>query len=250
MDGGQGSDYILSGLIVCKNCGYSYHGHRRYNSSGTQYRYYEDSGFNLHGDAVCTRTSIPADAIEKFIVNKLDAKISRIIDKDRLRSLVAEKLMSMSCSANTHPSNGHEYQLEEVERKLTNLTAALENGADFAPIIARMKALEKKKQQLELALGSASYSIKKPIDVDQAVGEIVNLADSALATVRDSSPQQAKQALRHFVNRVEVDPLKKIATFFVYKIPRTSPTYNSVVPVYSCRRPDSNRHAPFRSKGF
>ena len=63
--------YLLSGLIVCEQCGAAYVGHTSTNSKGYSSRYYVCG--NRYRTRTCSAPNINADEIETFVVQNLKA---------------------------------------------------------------------------------------------------------------------------------------------------------------------------------
>ncbi len=68
------------------------------------------------------------------------------------------------------------------------------------------------------------------------------MSNHTLRQLKSKSPLVVKEAIKMFVDRVEIDPFERNATVFVHKVPRVSTTYNNAVSVNKCRRSDLNRH--------
>ena len=238
---GGSSDYLLSGMIVCKECGYNFHGHRKNNGFGKTYRYYDDSGYRTHGDSVCKQTSVPADGLEQFLLTKLDKKIPQMINPIRLKKLIRSKL---SRSVESKPDSLKELRelIASTDTNLENLTTALEAGGDFDSILKRMSNLRREKVKLEAEQSQLTAKTKPVLDIDKAVEEISRLSSSAISKLHSKHPRSVKGAIGEFLDRVEIDRKSKTATFFVYEIPNVSKTYEDTMSVKTCRRSESNRH--------
>jgi hypothetical protein len=239
--GGANTDYLLSGLVICSQCGYNLHGHRKYNGYGRTYRYYEDSGHNLHGNSVCRQLSIPAEILEGFILKSLDKAAAEMTDPVRLKALIQQKLADRQDNG-LGESQQIESRLREIGVKLENLTKAVEAGGQFESILARMSDLGREQVRLRAELGSSQKQAVSPGDLDAAVSEILKLSTRAFALLSGDRPQTVKEGLRHLVDRVEVNPREKTATYFVSRIPALPAKFDDFVSVKSCRRSDLNRH--------
>lgn len=238
---GASSDYLLSGLVVCSQCGYNLHGHRKNNGCGRTYRYYEDSGHNLHGNSVCRQLVIPAETLESFILQSLDGAAPEMTDPLRLKARIQKKLADRQ-NTGTGASQQIENKLREIGIKLENLTKADEAGGQFESILTRMSDLRSEGDRLRAELSAVRKQEVSSADLDAAVSEILKLSVGAFAMLSGNRPQTVKEGLRHFVDRIEVNPREKTATYFVRRIPALPAKFDSFVSVNSCRRPESNRH--------
>ena len=66
----NGSDYLLSGLVVCAGCGRHFCGTRATGRNAT-YRYYTCGGRQRYGRATCDADRLPADALDAAVVDQL-----------------------------------------------------------------------------------------------------------------------------------------------------------------------------------
>ncbi len=233
------SAYLLSGLIKCSNCNYNFHGHTR-TVSGKKYHYYEDSGFNLHGKAVCSQTMIPRDKIEQFILAHLDAKKNMVVDEKRLRSLLTQRLKRAG-KQEAKAGQNERLRVKQIDRKIENLKDSLEQGVDIKFVKDRLEKLDAEKLQIEREMQRSDCKAEPTVDVETEVEKLMELSKDAFMKLGSDHPQRMKDALRVFVDRVEVDPGKRKATFYVNKIPSGTRAWGDNLSVTSCRRSDLNR---------
>jgi DNA invertase Pin-like site-specific DNA recombinase len=228
------SRYLLSGLIKCGNCGYNFHGHLR-TSNGKKYAYYEDSGFNLHGKSTCVQTMIPKEKIERFILAELQRRANIIIDKDRLKGLIQDRIRGLFDPQND-PTGDIQNQIVDVNRRMENLKDSLEQGVNIRFVSDRLNGLECERKRLEkekAEIGSRQMPLN---NIEGVVEELLSLSDNAITSLSSDNPQIIKDGLRVFVDRVEVNPLNRKATIFVNKIPSLSITCEGILSVNECRR--------------
>ena len=217
---GASSDYLLSGLVACSQCGYNLHGHKKNNGFGKTYRYYEDSGHNLHGNSVCRQLVIPAELLEGYILKKLDDAISKMTDPVRLKALIRQRIADRLDSS-AGQGQQIEARLREIGLKLENLTKAVEAGGQFESILTRMADLREEQERLRAELLSAKKLAVSSDDLDAAVTEILGLSSKAFALLSENRPQAVKEGLRQFLDRVEVNPTHKDG--HILRTPHPSP---------------------------
>lgn len=70
---GARSPYLLTGLIKCARCGYSFQGdtHRR-----TGWRSYQCGGYLRAGHSICQRATVPAERIETWVVEEMGKRLA------------------------------------------------------------------------------------------------------------------------------------------------------------------------------
>jgi len=228
------SSYLLSGLIKCSNCGYNFHGHTR-SVNGKKYRYYEDSGFNLHGDSTCIQTMIRGDKIEKFILAALGQNINKVVNKRKLTDLMKKRL---ECHLNPDNTLVQEIkrQIEDTDNRIENLKDSLEKGVDIKFIADRLKKLDLKKTRLEEELRSSMQQSLHADDLGDVIQQLLDVLENSFDLLGSSNPQLMKTGLRALIDRVEVDPYKKKALFYVNQIPRGTKAYDDFLSVSLCRR--------------
>ncbi len=213
------SPYLLTGLIKCVNCGYSYHGHV-HRRNGVSYHYYEDSGFGLHGKSVCSQSMIPKDSIESFIKGQILQHILPTLDINRLRHEIEVRLSSESDCHNE--KQDLKRQIGDVERKLENIRNAVAEGIDPKFFKAKIDSLNHQRAALEKELKVFQKADQQETRPDEIVDAIMNIARNLPDVLDTASPKKIKELFKHFVDRIEVDGKQRIATCYLYKIPNVN----------------------------
>jgi site-specific DNA recombinase len=196
------SEYILSGLIRCKNCNAAMIGHAV--KSG-KFFYYMCGNARKRGRGQCTTPLLPKDRIEKFVIDRLKRFI---ITEENLEDLV--KMINADLARKCEGENDRleiiNAQIEETEGRLAKLYDALETGefkgGELAP---RIKALFEKKEELQQAKNEAEEALKYHT-VELANRAVVSeYVRDLRALLEESSIVSQKVFLRSFVERIEVD---------------------------------------------
>jgi DNA invertase Pin-like site-specific DNA recombinase len=218
---GRGSDspYLLSGLLVCKNCGYGFHGHLHKNRYG-EWCYYEDSGYMRRGDSVCTSFHIPKNLIEGFVVREIKKKILGSINRERLPDLVRQRAQGL-LNRRTSDTQDIDSELADVHQKMENIKDSIEKGVGVDFIRDRLEKLDKRRLTLEAQKLAMESSDSERFDVDKAVKEILGLLDNLEDVLLSGQNNEKKERIRHFVAKVEVDQAARKATCYLYKTPKT-----------------------------
>ena len=237
------STYLLSGLIKCISCGYNFQGHLHRTKHG-EWRYYEDGGFYGQGPSVCTSYHIPKDLIENFVIKQIKKKVFSSVNISKMETLIEQRLKS---SKTLLPENARvteiEDELADIQSRLENIKDGIEKGLPLNFIGDRINRLESQRQDLESEKILLQKKAGRGIDVDEFRRTTYNYLDEFDGAFQNASNNRKKELLRAFVNRIEIDQSQNVATCYIHKIPTD-------VKAYTCRRPDSNRHAPRRCKGF
>lgn len=196
------SEYLLSGLIRCKNCDAAMIGHAV--KSG-KFFYYVCGNARRRGRGLCKTPLLPKDKIESFVVDRIKRYILTEENLEDLVRLTNEEL-AQTCDDEHDRVELLDAQLAEVNNRLGKLYDALETGefkgGELAP---RIKVLFEKKEQLQQAKAEAEEALRyRTIELaDPAV--VRECVQDLKALLEESSIVEQKTFLKSFVERIEVD---------------------------------------------
>lgn len=139
-------DYILSGKLVCGECKTYMTGNSGHSKSGKEFFYYTCPGKKQKG---CDLGTFPKQELEDVVI---DCVIDFIWSKDDIDKYVRMYMDSAKKTVNFASTKASK-ALQDTKTKLANLTAAIEQGADFSALIPRINELTqiKAEQERELA---------------------------------------------------------------------------------------------------
>jgi hypothetical protein len=134
------SDYLLTGLVVCSDCGRHFTGTRATGRSAT-YRYYTCSGRQRYGTAACDADRLPAEALDDAVV----AALLAAYEDSELFTRAVEQAQEKALSDRSR----HDGELRAIDAELTKVEGgidrylrAFETGAMPEAIFGeRVKAL-------------------------------------------------------------------------------------------------------------
>lgn len=148
---GEGSPYLLTGLLTCGVCG----GGMEVLSSasgGKRHFHYRCYVARRKGDACCTnKLSAPmADA---------DAAVLRVVEQTILHPAVIERALAYSEAAITRAQSGDgrkalEADLATTRAAIRRLTAAIAAGGELAPLVSAVETHERQRLDLEARLAA------------------------------------------------------------------------------------------------
>lgn len=196
------SEYILSGLMRCKNCNAAMIGHAV--KSG-KFFYYMCGNARRRGQGLCKTPLLPKDRIESFVVDRIKRYILTEGNLEELVRLTNEEL-AQTCDDERDRVELLATQIAEVDSRLGKLYDALETGefkgGELAP---RIKALFEKKEQLQQAKVEAEEALRyHTIELTDA--EVVReYVQDLKRLLEESSIVEQKAFLKSFVERIEVD---------------------------------------------
>lgn len=163
------SAYTLSGILYC-SCGSPMVGNKlNTTAKGWAKRYYACTRASRTHRAECSARFIPADLIEKYIVNYITDEILTV---DALRELVDETLVDSDGQIKdlTTRQAAVTETLSENRRQVTNCTNAIIMAGHSPSLLARLKELETEQTALNLMLAEISAGIadltSRPSDED------------------------------------------------------------------------------------
>jgi len=213
----EASDYLLSGLLVCGQCGKHFigtaaHGKRQ------RYRYYTCNSRLRHGSTECTADRLPAEELDDALI---EALLNTYDDTALLDQALADARARHEAD---EPQRGQELAAIDVEMRRTEEStdryfSAFESGSMpesvCAPRIQRLadKLTELRRRRTEL-LDAAESAMPVPTLSDlRDLGEMVREAFEA------ANDKQKKAWLRALVAEVRVDD--RDAIYPVFRIPVT-----------------------------
>ncbi|MFC1807990.1 zinc ribbon domain-containing protein, partial [Candidatus Omnitrophota bacterium] len=210
------SDYILSGLIKCANCGTNFHGsryHRKYIIS----RIYRCGGYNMYGNSVCTRWEVSAEEIENFVIEYIHSKI----DNPGWRAELREELLRVVKITESSTGNRlHELdkEVKELSLKIENWKKALEKGLELDNTVNIINKYVFQREQLyqekSRLLAKASRG-----NCDKIAEKMLSYLDDFKDTINHGKAERKKEFIRLFVKGVVMDPKTKQAKITLYSRP-------------------------------
>jgi len=175
--------------------------------------------------------------MENSDVTATEERISQLVDVNRLRKLLEGRL-------ETHLSrndNGQEVKelrgkIADVEQKIENLKDSLEQGVTIKFVSNRLETFDVEHTRLIEDLKQLQSRQVSCESVEEIAQKLMMNSAAAIEKLRSKNPQLIKDGLRVLIDRVEVDPHRRAATFFVNQLPSTAKTYVPDLPVSLCRR--------------
>ena len=147
--------YLLAGKIFCGHCGSQMVGECGRSKNGRTYNYYSCASRKTRRN--CNKKPVPKDWIENIVVqDALEVLTDDVID---YVATVAAKQSEEEIQQNTNIPAIRE-QIAEIERKVRNLTKAIE-ASDMAPdsLVARIAELESQRKGLSAQLLEEQHSV-------------------------------------------------------------------------------------------
>lgn len=137
--------YLLTGKLICGNCGAVYAGESGMGRTGEKYHYYKC--VNAKKFKGCDKKAIKKDPVEKAV---LDTIIKEIF-VDEVISEISERVTAWREKKDTTIPL-FQRELSEVEKSLVNIMTAIEQGIITSTTKRRLAELEDMKTDLEVKI--------------------------------------------------------------------------------------------------
>jgi hypothetical protein len=215
---GVRSTFLLSGdgLMTCAHCGYRFQGDtdRRHKT-----RRYVDGGYHMGGRSVCRCYMVPAEPLEGWIVEEiqariLDGRVKLFASREDLEKAIEEALAAGRDTAATDDSEvkALERQLADRKAKVEMLVSSVsaENLKLLDEHLGRLRkeieAIEAELRAMRVADRARDIVIRDVKAIaKEAAGYIVNLRQ----VLEQGTPDEKKRFIRDFVGSIVVDGEKR-----------------------------------------
>lgn len=198
-------EYLLSGKIICGECGKPYHGWKK-TKGGVDYIYYKciNNGKYVRGvqkDDYCHNTSIRRDKIEKIVINKVVELLSdpQLVDKifDEYNQFLREN------KDQQQHLNHLQTQIESINNQIQNIVGVIAAGHYSDALNDRLQSLENEKNDLIIKLQNEQKNLGSlQIDKNKLQQQINQVRAMLLDNTAEFSAR--KVILQSFLNKVVV----------------------------------------------
>lgn len=210
------SEYLLTGIIKCSRCGFSFQGFHHKKTGNT---YYVDGGYINKGRSVCSWFSVRKDVLEDFVLKSVKETLLAPGIIERVRDRVQQLLDSKPFQVQKRIQSINEL-LKENETKIGNLMRLAEEGTGLRSVASRLTELE----EVQLKLKEEKSRLQRmrsdqggEIDVVSEVVKYLQNFESTLATARMSI---RKETLRRAVEKIVVDRDQRKVRCYIRTLPK------------------------------
>jgi site-specific DNA recombinase len=198
----KGTDFLLSGLLVCGRCNSAYCGRRHRVKTTAEYVYYRCIGADRHrhdGERLCANVSING-RIEQAVWSDL---CSLLREPERLRHEFEERLSRPSHE--TADVSRLEKAIAEQKRRIARLIDGYENGwldkHEFEP---RVRSAKERLARDESALGEHQRDAIDEEGLRLVIGQFDTFAARMRENLEHADFATKRQLLRLLIQRIEV----------------------------------------------
>ena len=188
--------YLLSGKIICGECGSAYVGNRKYSGRNkTLHVTYRCNG--RYRKINCSNKEIRREYIENFVINKL----SEFVFDDRLIPVLTKEYKSYQLEKNNkifERRDNFEKRIKELSREISNIVTVIANTASIA-LAEKLTEMESEKAQMLTKL--------KQIE-----------DDCCLKAVEESEIAEAFKTARKLLANRNLSTLQKLIDVYVDRV--------------------------------
>jgi site-specific DNA recombinase len=203
----RGASYLLQGLIVCAQCGYSYYGKPVSNKGAhgkpRRYAYYRcigTDGYRFGGERVCNNHPVRTDTLDQTVW----AEVCQLLaDTGRLEQEYQRRLKAPA------PGNDDlktvESQLAKVRRSIARLIDSYTDGfiekAEFEP---RIQRLRQRIADLENKAHSLADEANRQAQMRSVITRLEEFAGKVKDGLAAADWNQKRDLIRTMVQRIEI----------------------------------------------
>ena len=212
---GAKSDYLLTGVLVCAHCGHNWQGTSqikgkpRVDGTKVKTKYYACGGYITKGSAVCRRSIINKDALERFLFDEIGENLRRFLGGKQGRAMLAEAIRDVYGSFDADRAEKERRRLldgqAEAERKIERL---IENATPTTRefVDKRVTELKAELDQAAVRLQELDAAADRALEVETVIPEVLGYMERFDEVVAAGTVDEKRRFLRAFTRRVELDP--------------------------------------------
>ena len=210
--------YLLNRLMVCDHCGNNFVGrrHTSKNAAGevvARYHYY-CSGYLFKGKSVCPSRPIPADWIEGMVLGALRARVCEPASLAEIQGLLRD-LLEKEQSRYTKDAGTLKRRIADVDASIERYWRAIGAGSDLAMCQRLIQELTEKKAELVREAEAIQADDYMPIILARNAELLGRFAETFGPRFDAMPPTLKQQAVRHFVERIEVVEHQKVRVHLI-----------------------------------
>ncbi len=209
----NGSDYLLTGLVVCGHCRRHFTGTAARGRNAT-YRYYTCAGRQRYGTDTCGADRLPAGALDDAIVAAL---VTTFSDTDLFARAAAEARGRAGADGDRRDAQlvAVDVELHKAEAGIDRYLRAFESGSMPESVCGkRLKALGTQADALRVRRQELADTTDAEAVVTPTEDDLTALRDLVADAVANGSPAAVKALLQALVHEIRVDSRHAIQPIF------------------------------------
>ena len=206
--------YLLSGKIVCGQCGAAMVGHTSNNSGRNKTKYSTYHCGNRYRTKNCSNKPVNRDEIEKVVLQNLQQKLSSQSAIEHLADNILAHYQKIHSGVNREIELAHKQQ-NSIEKKIQNIVSAIANGTFSATLTTALESLESEKAVITATLKSLQQ--RKSNDMLSRAA-IVDYLSQDIGSLENKKPDDLKKIIQTYVEKVVVyeERVEVFLFFFVH----------------------------------
>ncbi|MDE6111255.1 MAG: recombinase family protein [Eubacterium sp.] len=192
------SNYLLSGLIVCGECGFHYQGNSRKGGSGTIYSSYR-CGKKQNHKIGCGNNEIEKNKLENFVIEQLQ----NYLFSDEAINEIAHQVNEYNKVAAKNNNQGlvlYQKQMKEIDKQISNITMAIARGVDEDIMIDKINELNQSKKDLQKRIDEAELKELPIVSKDD-----IRKALSSFSTyIKENNTLECKRFIDNYIDKIVV----------------------------------------------
>jgi site-specific DNA recombinase len=221
----RGAKYLLQGLLVCKQCGYSYYGKPVSNKAAKgktrDYAYYRCIGsdaYRFGGQRICSNTQVRTDLLEVAVWQQ----VRELLENPQRLEQEYSRRGQEPATVKQQQLTTLETQMAKLRRGMARLIDSYAEGliekTEFEPRITQFR---ERLCALEIQVKQATEDIALQHELRLIIGRLEDFAIKVKAGLEQVDWQTQREIIRAVVKRVEID---QDQVNVVFKVEPTPPT--------------------------
>ena len=222
------TEYLLSGMLICSECGYPFQG---WSAAKKNHRYfrYMDGGFKNKG--ICSKLVFNRDKLERFAVERVKEVMASPNHLERVEKYL-ELMFKKEPQIERSERRDQKRQLDELKMKIQNIVEAIEsrsNGIKLDTLMKRLEILESQEKELIEQINAKKQNVVNAHEIQmikESVRSFVQDFDKYFdpATVFDK-----KLILQKCINTITIDRKKEMVRFHFNEVPAAIPQIGEMI---------------------
>ena len=203
----RGASYLLQGLLVCADCGYSFYGKpvSRKSAKGKvrKYAYYRCIGtdaYRFGGERICHNLQVRTDLLETMVWDEVCGLLN---DTDRVEREYQRRLQAPSKDNDVR--DGTDRQLAKIRQGIARLIDTYTEGFidkdEFEP---RIKRLRQRQSDLEEKLQQLNQEVNQQQNLRLIISQLEDFAAKVTDGLASADWNAKRELIRTLVQRVEI----------------------------------------------
>lgn len=192
------TQYLLSGLIVCAECGHHYQGNSRKGGSGTVYSSYR-CGKKQNHKIGCNNKEIEKNKLENFVIEQLQNYLFSDEAINEIGHQVKEYNKTVA-KTNNQDLILYQKQMKQIDKQIANITKAIARGVDEDIMIDKINELNQSKKDLQKRIDEAVLE-ELPTVSKKDIKEALSMFSTY---IKENNTLECKRFIDNYVDKIVV----------------------------------------------